>query len=349
MRMDQPVLLKNGKSLGEGVFVIAEVGVNHNGDFQLASEMVEVAARCGADAVKFQTFRTEEFLTDKNLMHTYTQNGKQVTESQWDMFKRLEMPFSWYPPLFEQAEKAGMIPFTSIADSLSLEKIRELDLPLIKLASEDLINIDILDAVKDFPAPIILSTGMANEEEISGALFRLNRRDVGLLHCVSLYPAPVEELNLARMQSLQKRFGCITGFSDHSGSLISGAVAVACGATVIEKHFTMSHDLPGPDHAFSLDPDELEIYIRNIRDAEKMAGDGHIEPHGKEAEMAKTRRGITCIRDLPAGTRIQRRDIAFQRPCPYLKPYQIDRVLDAVTLHDMKKGDKIRESDLAWD
>ena len=330
------------------VFIIAELGINHNGDIQIAKELINAAKKAGADAIKFQTFRTEEFMSDKNVEYSYFENGIQKTEKMYDMFKRLELPYHWHKELYDYAYNVGVIPFTSIADLKSYEFLKTINNPIIKLASEDLINIDLLKGIADSEEPVILSTGMADEKEIDIALKILkNKKDIILLHCVSLYPTPIENLNLKRMKILSDKFGLITGFSDHSRSLISGAAAVSMGAKIIEKHFTLDRKMTGPDHSVSLDPSEMTIYIKNIREAELMFGRGNISPEEEEKKASiNFRRGITLAQDMKKGMLIKKENIVFQRPCPELKPYEEVIILGKKLKYDLKKGTKLRKSDI---
>ena len=349
MNLSQEIRINNSTLIGENhkTFVIAELGINHNGDKNIAREMIVSAKICGADAVKFQTFRTEEFLSDKELDYSYMQNGEYVTERMWDMFKRVELSLDNYRELFDFALRNNIIPFTSIADKSSCECLRSIGNPIIKLASEDLINIYLLEYLKNCEEPIILSTGMANEYEIDNALgiFK-NKKNIVLLHCVSLYPTPINKLNLKRMISLKDRYKKIVGFSDHSSSLISGAIAVAIGARVIEKHFTLSNDMKGPDHSISLNPDDFRAYVKNIRDAEILIGEGNINPQQEEKEASfKFRRSLTAACDLTRGEILTENMILLQRPGHGMKPYEISKVVGKPLLNNKKKGDKIFPAD----
>ncbi len=331
----------------EKTFIIAEIGINHNGDLDLAKQMIFEAKNCGADAVKFQTFRAEEFMSDRDITYSYINNGNIITESMFEMFKRLELPLDYYKILFEYALSLNITPFTSIADSTSFDLINNIGLPILKLASEDLINIDLLEYIKDYQKPVILSTGMANEFEITNALkYFQNKENLILLHCVSLYPTPLQKLNLSRITSLKEKYGFITGFSDHSKSLISGALAVGLGAQVIEKHFTLDNKLNGPDQEFSLNPSDFIQYVANIRQAELMMGSRKIDPENEEKEAANIfRRGITLACDMNAGDVVRKEHLLYQRPCPDYKPYQILEVLNKSINKDLKKGHKLTKHD----
>jgi len=337
-------------SIGDSnrAFIIAELGINHNGSPETAREMVDAAVESGADAVKFQTFRTEEFLSDRDVTYSYEWHGNEVTENMYEMFKKVELEYDSYQMLFSYAISKGIIPFTSIADSISFDYLTKFEIPLIKIASEDIINIDLLRYIKHTKVPLIISTGMADEHEIANALEILeNKEDIVLLHCVSLYPTPLEKLNLKRMIGLRNRFGTITGFSDHSKSLISGGAAVAMGARVIEKHFTLDTGQKGPDHAISLNPDDFSRYVSNIRETESMCGSEIIEPSSEEKEMAILfRRGITAAVHISKGEILTADMLSFKRPCPGLKPYEIEEVIGKTIYCDKEPGDKIIREDL---
>ncbi len=331
----------------EKVFIIAELGINHNGDFKIAKEMIDKAHQAGVDAVKFQTFRAEEFMSDLSTEYTYMEKGKKKTEKMFDMFKRLELPLDAYQSLFNYANSLGLIPFTSIADELSYHYLlKNIDLAIIKLSSEDLINIKLLEFIGKLNKPVILSSGMANEEEIKNAISFFKEENISLLHCVSLYPTEFSLVNLKRIVSLKEKFKIPIGFSDHSRSLISGALAAGMGASIIEKHFTLDNELNGPDHSFSLNPKDMKIYVDHIRNAELMLGDGDISPKNEEEEISrKFRRGLTLECDLKKGDVLGEEMLSFKRPCPNLKPYQKDLVLGKRAKKNLRKGHKISEED----
>ncbi len=340
-------------SRSDPVFVIAEIGVNHNGDLALAKEMVRSAKECGVDCVKFQTFRVEEFMASRGVKYSYLSAGRTVSEDMCDMFARLELPASWHIELFEYARDLGLVPLTSVADPLSVEVAESAGVSAFKISSEDLINIPLLEFVSSRGKPLILSTGMADEQELDDALAILLRHgleEVILLHCVSVYPTPDEEVRLGRMLALSNKTGAVVGYSDHSMGIVAPIIAVGLGACVIEKHFTLDRNLEGPDHALSSDPDEMSQLVCEIRKAETMRGLANeiISPSKSELiQRPIVRRSLVAVEDLPKGIRISKNHLCFQRAgAEGLRYRDIDALLDKTLKHSMTKGALVLPSDL---
>jgi sialic acid synthase SpsE len=314
------VQMKIGSRLiGEShpVFVMAEAGANHNGELALAKELVDVAKAAGADCVKFQTFTADEFCADRTKTFTYFSQGKEVTESEYEMFRRLEFTREEWAELMAYCDQQGIMFLTTVQDPANLEMMQELGLLAIKVGSDDFDHLPNLRAFADTGLPLIISKGMADAKEVDKVVGDLKNRckNLGVLHCASLYPSDPEHLNLAQIPALQLRHPeVVWGFSDHSRSTVAPALAVALGARIIEKHFTRSHDLPGPDHWFSMDPKELTEMVANIRFAEAAQGNGLIVPNVEE-EKSRTimRRRIIARDDLPAGTVLDDSTVTFKR------------------------------------
>jgi sialic acid synthase SpsE len=329
-------------------YLIAEIGTNHAGDLSIAKEQIRTAAQVGADAVKFQMFHADEFVRDESLTYTYEDaNGEERTVSQYEMFRELELPETWIPELLETANEAGVDWFVSVADEPSLQTALEHDVPFLKLASEDLINVDLLQTVSEVDVPIIVSRGMADEAEIENALSILSPADTPdliLLHCVSCYPAPIEEMNLRQIETLRQKFGCLVGLSDHTKGTTAGIAAVTLGATVIEKHFTMDQSLPGPDQSMSTPPDQFREFVQRIRETEETLGDPEITYADCESDKrVRFRRGIVAARDIEPGEIIAEEDIAYRRPCEHLKPYQKRKILGKEATISIPANDPIQE------
>ena len=336
---------------GEPAFIIAEIGVNHNGDLSLAKEMIDAAQDCGASCVKFQSFRTEEFM-GSDVIYEYMSNGKLVAESMVEMFKRLELPMEWHRELFEYANSKGVVPMTSVADRIIAQEVFELPADGIKLASEDLINIDLVDYVVSQKRPIIFSTGMADQEEVQDVvdiLKKYDHRDVAFLHCVSVYPTPFGEANLRRMLQLRNFLGGgIVGYSDHTEGIDASVAAVAMGANIIEKHFTLDKNLEGPDHSLSSDVDEFRELIHKIRQIEEMLGSSEIAPSLTELSETrpKFRRSIVANRDINAGERIQLSDLAYRRPGKGLRPREREVIIGKTLKKLVKRNEVILQEDV---
>lgn len=316
---------------GRPPYVVAEVGINHNGDLTLAMKSVRAAAECGADAVKFQTFRAEEFIADRNLTHTYMEGGKTITENAFTMFERLELPRAWHRALMDYCASLGVQFLSSAADPLSADLLVELGVGAIKLSSEDLINRPLLRHVGALRRPVIMSTGMADEVEVDEAIEALSSagcRELLLLHCVSIYPTPDPEANLLRLVSLRERYGLPVGYSDHSLGITASIGAVALGALLIEKHFTLDRTLVGPDHSLSSDPQELATLVTEVGRIWQMAGSKDIAPSATELTTRKDfRRSVTLSRDVEAGARIAPEFLCLKRPATGLHPRHLGEVV----------------------
>ncbi len=329
-------------------YVAAEIGVNHNGDLALARRTIDAAVAAGVDAVKFQTFRAEEFMADPDHIYEYTSEGKPVRESMFEMFKRLELPGSWHAELKSYAEAKGVGFLSSAADPLSADLLKELGVPVLKLASEDLINHPLLAHCAATGLPLILSTGMGTEREIERALEVVTRegaKEILLLHCVSLYPTPDDEANLLRMQALRERFGLPVGYSDHTRGIDAALGATVLGAVFIEKHFTLDRGLPGPDHVFSSDPQELAALVAGVKRVAAMRGAGGLGFSPSEEEARNSfRRSIVARNSIPAGTVLTREQLHLKRPGTGISPLDMDKVLGKVVRVELTENEQ-----LAWD
>lgn len=321
------------KFIGEGspVFVIAEAGVNHNGDLETARRMVKAAAEAGADAVKFQTFRAEDFVSSPAVSYSYESQGKKVTEPILDMFRRLELPRSWHEELLKYARSLGLIPFSTPQDLEAVELLLSLDVSLFKVGSDDLTNLPFLSEIAKKGKPMIISCGMGMLGEVEQAvetIMATGNEELVLLHCISLYPTPAAKANLLRMKTLKDAFGLPVGFSDHTFGISVPLAAVALGACVIEKHFTLARNSPGPDHRFSADPAELTALCAGIREVEESLGTPVFRLSKEEQEMKKLcRRSIVARQSIPKGTRLTREMLAFKRPGTGISPGQLDLLL----------------------
>lgn len=323
-------------------YIIAEIGNNHNGKYSLAKKSIIAAANCGANAVKFQSYSSEEFMSNKNLIYKYKTFRGVKKEKMYKMFQRLEFKKEWYIPLFSLCKKLKIDFLSSAADILSINILKKIGCKTIKLASEDIINYPLLKYLSKKKIHVILSTGMADENEIKAALKILGKCKVSLLHCVSLYPTEEKELNLNRMLQL-KKFGKVVGFSDHSVGERAPLTAVAMGAKIIEKHFTLSKKLIGPDHLVSMDPKNFKNLINSVRKCEIMLGDGKITPDKKEYSMRKKfRRSIVAKTDIKKGQKILKSMIALKRPGTGLHPKYLDKVIGKIAKKKFLKNMQIR-------
>jgi len=306
------------------VFVVAEIGINHNGDMGLARESILAAAEAGADSVKFQNYKTEDFITDRNLIFEYRSQGKIIKEPQYDMFKRCELSVDQLAFLKEQCDLAGVLFHSTPTSIEGIHDLQEIGCELLKNGSDYLTNLRLIRAMGETGLMTILSTGMATISEIDEAVrvFRETGNDnLMLLHCTSSYPTPPEEVNLARLGALRNAFGVEVGFSDHTNGITAAVGATILGARWIEKHFTLSKDLPGPDHWFSMDAHELRVLVDSVRKAEKMMGSSAIFPTPSEALGRRDfRLSCVAVRNIEEGECVKYSDICFKRPGDGLAP-----------------------------
>lgn len=330
---------------GELVFVIAEAGVNHNGNPDLARSLIRAAADAGADAVKFQCFSAAELAAPSASKVAYQVTATNPTESQFEMLKRLELPLSALPDLREYARSQGLIFLATPFDNTSLDSLIQLGVPAIKVSSADLTTLPFLQKVARKNVPIILSTGMATLDEVAeavGTLKATGNEAVILLHCVSCYPAELEELNLRAIATLARTFHCPVGFSDHSLGINADIAAVALGACVIEKHLTLDRRLPGPDHQISLEPEDFRRMVLGIRDTERSLGTGEKRPVSRELDVARiVRRSIVAAAEIPADAQINAAMLAFRRPGTGLPPKAWETLLGCRAKRTIRAGEPI--------
>lgn len=300
------------------LYVVGEIGLNHNGQLDLALEAISIAKRAGCDAIKFQTFSADEFC-DPSVEYEYMSQGIAVREPMIDMFRRSELPANVWQECVNFARSIGIDMFTTPQNSDDLRHFVVSELPAIKVGSDDLTNTALLREIAEHSRPMILSSGMASLAQVATALEAVdwaNRKDVALLVCTSEYPAAPASLNLKRIKSLQEAFpGLAVGFSDHSRGSTAVACAVALGARVFEKHFTVNKALPGPDHWFSADADELTDWCDAIREAHASLGSGVVQPTQAETELAVVaRRSVVALTDISPGTVISKEMLGMRRP-----------------------------------
>ena len=319
------------------IFIIAEAGVNHNGSVDLALKLIDSAKASGADAVKFQTFRADKLATRSAHKAAYQERTTASEESQFEMLERLELDTETHKRLIEHCCQVGIQFLSSPFDAESADLLAKMDIPLLKIPSGEITNLPFLDHVARKGRPIILSTGMSTLGEIEEALTVLRaagNRQITLLHCVTEYPAPYAEVNLRAMNTLKAAFGLPVGYSDHTPGIEIPIAAAALGAAVIEKHFTVDRSLAGPDHAASLEPNELEQMVTAIRHVEAALGDGIKAPARCElANISVARKSVVAARSLIAGQRLTSDDLDIKRPgngiAPRLKPMLIGRTLSS--------------------
>lgn len=353
------------KSIGKGqpCFVIAEAGVNHNGDFEMAKKLVNAAKEAGVDAVKFQTFKAENIVTPQAEQAKYQKENIGKEESQYQMLKRLELSYEDFRKLKDYCDQKGIVflstPHSSKED---VDFVAEI-CPAIKIGSGDLTNLPVLEYAAKKHLPIILPTGMANLEEVREAVETIIpfNKELVLLHCTTNYPTKLNEVNLLAMKTMEKEFNLPVGYSDHTEGIKVSLAAVALGACVIEKHFTLDRSLPGPDHKASLEPNELKDMIDGIRNIEKRLagrenpqiilnelnineamGDGVKRPNPSEIEVAKVaRKSVVAGRDIKKGEKIAEEMLVIKRPGTGILPKHLKEVVGKTVKEDIKKDELI--------
>lgn len=336
-----------GRLVGKGqpVFIIAEAGVNHNGKLDLALRLVEAAYEAGADAVKFQTFRTGNLVAAEAKKAPY-QERTSGPGSQSSMLTEMELDPDAFRKLARYAQELGLIFLSTPFDLESLDLLVQLGVPALKVASGELTNLPFLQDMSRRGLPLLLSTGMATLGEVEVALDAIRAAgdpDIVLLHCVSEYPAPAAHANLKAMHTLRQAFGLPVGFSDHTLGIHVAVASVALGAVCLEKHLTLDRTLPGPDHAASLEPGEFRALVAAVREVEAALGDARKRPVGEEwVNRDAARRSIVAIRHIPAGATIQRSDVAVLRPGSGVAPAFLDKVVGRVARQDIPAGTPIR-------
>lgn len=328
------------------VFVIAEAGVNHNGDIALAERLVDAAKAAGADAVKFQTFRAENLASDDAQLAPY-QAAAGVREGQKAMLAKLELDEAAHRRLQDRARRAGIEFLSTPFDEDSADLLERLGIARFKVPSGEITNKGLIEHIARKGRPMILSTGMSRLDEVRravGWIRALSSAPLTVLHCVTEYPAPVDQVNLRAMKTLSAELGTPVGYSDHTLGAEIAVAAAALGAAVIEKHLTLDRRLPGPDHAASLEPAEFAAMVRQIRAVSSALGDGIKRPAPcEEKNLAAARRSLVAARDLPAGRGLSRSDLAAKRPATGISPADIDRVLGKTLKRALRRDEALTE------
>ncbi len=339
-------------------YIIAEAGVNHNGSEQLAFELIDAAVAAGADAVKFQTFKAERLVTRAAKKAAY-QEAQTGEGDQFAMLKALELSDAAHHRLAEHCRDQGIEFLSTPFDEESADFLIAMGCQRLKVPSGELTNAPFLRYLAAKGLPMILSTGMADLEEVAEAvrLIESVRAEQGhsaplqgvltLLHCTSNYPTPLHDVNLRAMQTLATRFGLPVGYSDHTAGTFVAPLARALGAVVFEKHFTLDRGLPGPDHAASLEPDELAQMVRAIHDTDRVLGNADKRPTGPELEVRiAARRSVTLARDVAAGVPLSVEDLTLMRPGDGIPPAELEAVVGRCLTRAMTQGATLRWEEL---
>ena len=353
-------------------YIIAEAGVNHNGDINLAKELIDIAADCGANAIKFQTFKADKLAHRSLKKATYQIKESSIKENQYEMLKKLELSKSDHYVLIKRAHRKGIDFLSTPFDEESLDFLSELDIPFLKIPSGEVSNLPFLWRIASKGKPMILSTGMSDMKEIDEALATINhgltnkqepknlkevfsqwdakkakkllKNKIFILHCTSQYPAAYEEINLLAMQTIAKKFSLPVGYSDHSLDSHISIAAVSLGARIIEKHITLNKEMDGPDHSASLDPDEFRIFVKNIRSLENSLGNGkkNIEKSVKDVKKVIEKQ-IISIKSIKAGEEFTKNNISVSRCGEGISAKRFWEVLGTTSKYDFDKGQIIKK------
>lgn len=327
------------------VFIIAEAGVNHNGNIELAKKLIDVACEAGADAIKFQTFQTEKLVTKKARKADYQQANTGSSESQFEMIKKLELDLTAHKTLIEYCKMRNIIFLSTPFDIGSIQMLDELGIPIFKVPSGEITNLPYLRKIAQLGKPIICSTGMSTMQEIMACMEVLKKEgnnQVTVLHCNTEYPTPMEDVNLKAMRTLHEKLGVEVGYSDHTLGIEVAIAAVALGAKVIEKHITLDRNMEGPDHKASLEPHELSAMISAIRNIEKALGNSEKVPSASEVKNKPiARKSIVAACPIQKGELLTEENLTVKRPGLGISPMKWDDVIGKYAIKSFEEDEMI--------
>ena len=326
-------------------FIIAEAGVNHNGNIDLAKRMIDIASEYSVDAIKFQTFKTKNLVSKNAKKANYQNNTTDQNESQFDMIKKLELDIKTHKELIEYCKYKNIMFLSTPFDLESIDLLNDLGLEIFKIPSGEITNLPYLEKIGKLKKKIILSTGMSTLNEIENALNILREngtKDITVLHCNTEYPTPMEDVNLNAMNTIKEKLNVEVGYSDHTLGIEVPIAAVSMGAKVIEKHFTLDKNMEGPDHKASLEPNELKQMVECIRNIEKALGDGIKNPSKSEMKNIDiVRKSIVAIKKIKKGEIFTEENIYIKRPGNGISPMKWHEVLGTIATKDYDEDDLI--------
>jgi pseudaminic acid synthase len=333
----------NGRriSVYDAPYIIAELSANHNGQLDIALKIIEEAKKAGADAVKLQTYHPDTITLNCDHEEFQIHGGLWDGKTLYELYEEAHMPWEWHGPLFEHARKIGITIFSSPFDNTAVDLLEDLNAPAYKIASFEAVDLSLIKYVASTGKPMIISTGMANDEEIQEAVHAAHEggcKELAILHCVSGYPAPAEDYNLKTIPDMVERFGLVTGLSDHTLDNTTAIVSVGLGASIIEKHFTLDRKGGGPDDSFSLEPKELGALCSNARIAWQALGKIDYTCKASEQGNIKFRRSLYFVKDLKAGEIISADAVRSVRPGFGLAPKYLSQVIGKRVRVDTKEN-----------
>lgn len=339
--MTDPVIKIAGRliSVHHAPYVVAEISANHNRSIETAFRLIDEAKSAGADAVKVQTYRPDTITLDAHSDDFKIKGGLWDGRTLFELYQEAHMPWEWHKPLFDHARKIGITIFSSPFDRTAVDLLEDLNVPAYKIASFEAVDLPLIRYVAATGKPLIISTGMANEEEIEEAISAardMGCNDLAILHCVSGYPAPIEDYNLRTIPHMIERFGVVTGLSDHTMDNATAVASVALGASIIEKHFTLNRDGGGPDDSFSLEPADLAKLSRDAKTAWKALGKIDYGQKASEQGNVQFRRSLYFVKDMEPGDVIAEDCVRSVRPGYGLKPKFIDELIGSVVARSVK-------------
>lgn len=325
-------------------FIVAEVGANHNGDLELAKKSIDAAVDCGVDAVKFQTYTTDELLSHKSAIVTSRSRGEEISQTLEELFDEVTLKREFHQEIFDYAQSKNLICFSTPFSVDGMDFLEQLDNPIYKIASSDVNYVDMLEAIGKTKKPVILSTGKSTIGDLDLAVDLLRKngtQDLCLLHCLANYPSKMENMNLNVIKTLKLMYpDTIIGFSDHSLGITAALGAVCFGAKIVEKHFTIDKNLDGPDHWFSMDPIEMKSLVTEIRNLEAAFGDSRKRINAsEEADKYWATRSLIINRTLEVGSIIKKEDLDMLRPGYGISPFDRDNIIGMKLTKSMQKGE----------
>lgn len=341
--MSYPSISIAGRQIGidHPPYIIAELSANHNGKLETALRIIEEAKKAGADAIKLQTYTADTITLNSDAEEFQIRGGLWDGKTLYQLYQEAHMPWEWHKPLFEHARKLGITIFSSPFDNTAVDLLESLNAPAYKIASFEAIDLPLIKYVAGTGKPMIISTGMADAEEISEAIEAAREggcQELAILHCVSGYPAPAEDYNLRTIPDMMARHSLVTGLSDHTLDNTTAITSVALGASIIEKHFTLDRSGGGPDDSFSLEPQELNALCRDSRTAWQALGCVDYGRKSSEQGNAKFRRSLYFLKDLKAGDVLTRDCVRSVRPGYGLPPKYLDRIVGMTVTIDVEKN-----------
>lgn len=341
----------NGRLIGQGYppYIIAEMSANHNGEIEKGLRIIDIAKQCGADAVKLQTYRPDTITMDVKSSEFMIKGGLWHGQSLYELYEKAHMPWEWHKPLFEHAYRVGITIFSSPFDCTAVDLLEDLNAPAYKIASFEAIDIPLIEYVAKTGKPMIISTGMANEDEIQEAIdtaLGAGCEELAILHCVSGYPAPIEDYNLATLAHMMERFQVVTGLSDHTVDNVTSVVSVGLGASIIEKHVTLDRKGGGPDDSFSLEPAELKALCDNSKAAWSSLGKVDYGKKSSEVGNVQFRRSLYVAEDMAAGDVVTTHNVKSIRPGYGLAPKYLAKLIGKKVNKNKSAGESLQGHDI---